>query len=45
MKRRSHLAAKVTSSIQEHHEYLEPTVVVGTAATSMQEQHEDHLSN
>jgi hypothetical protein len=45
MKRRSRLAAKVTSSIQEHHEYLEPTVVVGTAATSMQEQHEDHLSN
>jgi hypothetical protein len=50
MKRRSRLAAKVTSSIQEHHEdhlpdNLEPTVVVGTAATSMQEQHEDHLSN
>jgi hypothetical protein len=69
MKRRSRLASKVTSSIQEHHEDhlpdisslsssrtepsycppvnldLEPTVVVGTAATSIQEQHEDHMSN
>jgi hypothetical protein len=69
MKRRSRLASKVTSSIQDHHEDhlpdisslsssrtepsycspvnldLDPTVVVGTAATSIQEQHEDHLSN
>jgi hypothetical protein len=49
MKRRSRLAAKVTSSIQEHHEdhlpdNLEPTVVVGTTATSMQEQHEQIYS-